>query len=346
LGKRILAGKRDLVEVKLGPPTRPSEMRRIRRPGGGRKALEKRDPDLFGALEALVDPGGGAAPCPLRWTCKSTRQLAHELTRQGHPVGATKVRKVLIEMGYSLRGSRQGREAPHRPLRHAQFDQISRLAQAFHAEEQPVVWVEARRRVLAFELAPNGGEAHANDDHRLASDDTFDGGKRAKAIHASVHPVFRDEGWMSVGIDRDTAEFVVESIQQWWSRMGRGVYPHATELLVVADAAGRGETPGRFWKLELQRLADETGIAVHFCHFPPGTTKWHKIEHQLLCHMTERRRGKPIESVERAVSLIAPTPRAMAAGGGAGRDDSLDRSPSSPDWSYRVEPSEARRGRR
>src|SRR5262249_40589744 len=154
----------------------------------------------------------------------------------------------------------------------------------FHAGEQPVVWVEARRRVLAFELAPKTGEAHANDGHRVALDDPFEGGgKRAKASHASVHPPVRGAGGGGVGVDRDTSEFVVESIAQWGRRMGRGVYPNATELLVVADAAGRGETPGRYWKLELQRLADETGIAVHFCHFPPGTTKWHKIEHQLLC---------------------------------------------------------------
>jgi hypothetical protein len=343
LGKRILAGKRDLVEVKQTPPPRPSEPRRIRRPGGGRKALEKRDPELVGALEALVDPPTEGQVSPLRWTCKSTRQIAHELTAQGHPVGATKVRKVLLDLGYRLRGSRQGREAPHRPVRHAQFDQINRLAYAFHAEEQPVVWVEARRRELSFELAPSGRNTRANDGPHLAPAFPFAGDKSAKAVHASVHPVSLDEGWMSVGVDRDTAEFVAESLQQWWRRMGLGVYPNATELLVIADAAGRGETPGRFWKIELQRLADETGIAVHFCHCPPGTTKWHKIEHQLVCQMTECRRGCPIEIVERVVSLIAPTASAAARAGESRPDDSLDRDTLSTEWSYRLEPKEARR---
>jgi hypothetical protein len=319
LGKRILAGKRDLAEAKHTPLEFAPGPRRIRRPGGGRKPLEKRDPGLFGALDALIDPAPARGDwSPLRWTCKSTRQLAAELSSLGHPVGATKVRKVLLELGYSLRGSRQGRDAPQRPGRQVQFEEINRLATAFHAEDQPVIWVEARRK--------RGGALE------LANDDS-DGDER-------------DDGWVDAGIDRETAALMVESIQQWWRRMGKSIYPSAKRLLVIADTVGKSETPGRFWKTELQRLADDIGFSVRFCHYPPGTTKWHKVEHRLVCNMTESRRGQPLESAERAVNLIAPTAVSSPSEPGS---DGVARRPSEmterlcKEWNYGVEPTIVRR---
>ncbi|HEY3593078.1 MAG TPA: ISAzo13 family transposase [Polyangiaceae bacterium] len=316
LGKRILAGKRDLVEVKHSPTPLPPGPRRIRRPGGGRKSLEKRDPLLFSALLALVDPAPDGGFSPLRWTCRSTRQLAAELSSRGHPVGATKVRKMLLELGYSLRGSRQGRDAPQRPGRHSQFAEINRLATAFHSADQPVIWLETRRK--------RTGEAIAAD---LEGD--------------------QGDGWADVGIEQDTADLASEAIRQWWRRMGRSMYPGATELMIVADAAGKEDAPARYWKQELQRLADDAGVSIRFCHYPPGTTKWHKIEHRLHCHMTESRRGQAVESAERIVNLVAPTAVASVDPGTtrlAFDDKSIDGDPLCKGWNYALEPSSPRPG--
>jgi hypothetical protein len=308
LDKRIRAGMRDLAALRESPPTEPPQEQRIRRPGAGRKPLEQLDPDLVPALEALIDPTTRGDPeSPLRWTCKSTRKLAEELTAQGHGVGPTKVAEILDTLKYSLQGNRKTREGTQHPDRNAQFEHIARRATAYQRNGQPVISVDTKKKELVGDFRNGGREWQPKGKpvpvrvHDFLDDDL------GKAIPYGVYDLHRNEGWVSVGVDHDTAQFAVESIRRWWKRMGQRVYPTATELLVTADAGGSNGPRVRLWKVELQKLADETGLAVEVCHYPPGTSKWNKIEHRMFSHITENWRGRPLESLETIVSLIGAT---------------------------------------
>jgi hypothetical protein len=348
LGKRILAGRRDLMEFKENPPARPAATRRTRRPGGGRKALETHDPGLISALEALIDPiARGDFHSPLRWTCKSVRRLAADLTASAHPVGATKVRKVLSELGYSLRGNRKAPEGPEQGAWAAQFEYINAQASAFQARRQPVIWVQTKRKAIV-ERAGNG--THVAESNGAAEQARPFNGKAVKQLRGEVYELFHDEdGWVNAGIDEETAEFAVESIQRWWRRVGKLAYPEAADLLLTADMT-RGPR-ARVWKLDLQRLANQTGLRLHVCHCPPGTSKWNKVEHRLYCHMSENSRDRRLESVEAVVSLIGGASSEFSLGDHDGLDDDasmLDDHQRAPifvraapawgDWNYRIDP--------
>jgi Sec-independent protein translocase protein TatA len=308
LGKRIWAGKADLAALRASPPTEPPREQRIRRPGAGRKPLEEHDPELVKALDALIDPVTRGDPqSPLRWTCKSTRKLAQELTAQGHAVGATKVRELLSSAGYSLQANRKTLEGAQHPDRNDQFEQINRQVKAFQAKEQPVISVDTKKKELVGDFKSVGREWQRRGEPVPVQVHDFLDAELGKAIPYGVYDLLRNEGWVNVGVDHDTAEFAVESIRRWWNRMGKKAYSAATDLLVTADGGGSNGSRTRLWKLELQGFADESRLRIHVSHYPPGTSKWNKIEHRMFCHITQNWRGRPLESLETVVNLIGST---------------------------------------
>jgi hypothetical protein len=266
------------------------------------------DPALVAALEALVDPVTRGDPMsPLRWTCKSTRKLAEELTGQGHPVSRTTVAQVLEALGYSLQGTRKTQAGRAHPARNAQFEYINRQVQAFQQRGQPVVSVDAKKKELVGQFANAGREYQPKGQPERVRVYDFVDKKLGKANPYGVYDLTANAGWVSVGTDHDTAQFAVETLRRWWHHMGASAYPGARELLLTADGGGSNGSRSRLWKVELQRLADETGLAITVCHFPPGTSKWNKIEHRMFCHITENWRGRPLINHEVIVSLIANT---------------------------------------
>jgi hypothetical protein len=308
LHKRIVAGKRDLAELRENPPAKAPREQRVRREGAGRKRLEAVDATLSPALDALIEPVTRGDPMsPLRWTCKSTRRLAEELTASGHPVSATKVRELLVEMEYSLQGNSKTREGAQHPERNAQFEHIAREAKAFQKRGQPVISVDTKKKELIGDFKNAGREWLPKGTPIPVRVHDFMDSKLGKAIPYGVYDIQRNEGWVSVGIDHDTGEFAVETIRRWWRRMGRRAYPDATELLITADGGGSNGSRVRLWKQELQDLATETGLHLRVCHYPPGTSKWNKIEHRMFSHITQNWRGRPLESLETVVNLIAAT---------------------------------------
>jgi hypothetical protein len=307
-GKRIQAGKRELEELASHPPKEPPQFQHIRRPGAGRKPLELTDTGLVEALDRLIDPVTRGDPeSPLRWTCKSTSKLAEELTAMGHPVSATKVRGLLTELGYSLQANRKTKEGAHHPERDAQFQYINRRAKMFIAQGKPVISVDTKKKELVGDFKNGGIEWQPKGDPLPVRVHDFQDKKLGKAIPYGVYDLFRNEGWVSVGVSHDTAEFAVETIRKWWNQMGREVYPEATDLMVTADGGGSNGARVRLWKVELQRFAEEEGLRVHVSHFPPGTSKWNKIEHRMFSHITKNWRGRPLESLETVVNLIGAT---------------------------------------
>jgi len=306
--KRILSGVRDLRELKELPPSEPARLQRIRRPGAGRKRLEDQNPELLGALDALIDPVTRGDPqSPLRWTTKSTRKLASELTEEGHRISATKVRELLDALGYSLQGTAKTREGAQHPERNAQFEYIARRTKELHRRGQPVISVDTKKKELVGDFKVGGQEWQPKGEPVAVRVHDFLDKELGKAIPYGVYDLLRNEGWVNVGVDHDTAEFAVASIRRWWERMGRVAYPDAKELLITADAGGSNGPKVRLWKMELQQFADETGLQLHVSHFPPGTSKWNKIEHRMFSHITQNWRGRPLESVETVVNLIAST---------------------------------------
>jgi hypothetical protein len=308
LGKRILAGRRDLAALRASPPTEPAQEQRIRKPGAGRKRLEDTQPGLVEALDALIDPSTRGDPeSPLRWTCKSTRRLAEELTTQGFQISPTKVGELLAADGYSLQGNSKTREGSQHPDRNAQFERISRQVKTFQGKGQPVVSVDTKKKELVGDFKNVGREWQRRGEPVPVRVHDFLDQELGKAIPYGVYDLLRNEGWVNVGVDHDTAEFAVESLRRWWKRMGKKAYPEATDLLVTADGGGSNGSRTRLWKLELQRFADETQLRVHVSHYPPGTSKWNKIEHRMFCHITQNWRGRPLESLEAVVNLIGST---------------------------------------
>jgi len=307
-GKRVIAGKRDLELLEESPPTEPPRRQRIREPGGGRKRLEEHDPELLEKLEGLIDPVTRGDPeSALRWTTKSTTNLANELRAQGCSVSPNKVGAMLKELGYSLQGNQKTREGTQHPDRNAQFEHISRKAKRFQCDGQPVISVDTKKKELIGDFKNGGREWQPKGEPVAVRVHDFIDKDLGKAVPYGVYDVLRNEGWVNVGISHDTAEFSVESIRRWWKRMGRCAYSDATDLLITADCGGSNGARTRLWKTELQRLANETGLRLHICHYPPGTSKWNKIEHRMFCHITQNWRGRPLESVETVIKLIGST---------------------------------------
>ena len=301
----ITAGLRDL---ELPARQRAVEGMRVRRPGGGRKPLTETDPGLVAALEALIEPVTRGDPeSPLRWTCKSTRRLADELTRKRHPVGVNTVAALLRRAGYSLQANRKTREGARHPDRNAQFKHINAQVRRFQNQDQPAISVDTKKKELIGDFRNAGREWRPSGDPEEVRVHDFLDKNLGKAIPYGVYDMINNQGWVSVGIDHDTAQFAVNSIRRWWKRMGRRRFPRATKLLITADGGGSNSSRSRLWKVSLQALADELDLCLHVCHFPPGTSKWNKIEHRLFSFITQNWRGRPLVSHLAVVNLIAST---------------------------------------
>jgi hypothetical protein len=297
-----------LKELELSAKSRLVAAARVRSPGGGRRTLTQSDPGLLEALERLIDPATRGDPMsPLRWTCKSTAKLAEELTRQNHPVSDRTVAMLLKQSGYSLQANRKSREGSSHPDRNAQFEYINRQVRAFQKRQQPVVSVDTKKKELVGEFKNPGEEWQPQGQPQPVNVHDFPDKKLGKAIPYGVYDLAGNEGWVSVGIDHDTAEFACASILRWWNEMGSARFPRATELMITADGGGSNSSRNRLWKKSLQCLANDLGIALKICHFPPGTSKWNKIEHRLFCFITKNWRGRPLTTYEVIVNLIAST---------------------------------------
>lgn len=302
----VRRGLEDLAEREAHPEVAVSE--RIRREGGGRKEQTEVDPGLTQALERLIDPSTRGDPqSPLRWTCKSTPQLAWDLTAQGHPVSATTVWRLLRLAGYSLQSNRKTKEGTDHPDRDQQFKHIARTVQAFQAQGQPVISVDTKKKELIGEFRMAGREWQPKGQPVEVLVHDFIDKDLGKAIPYGVYDMTEDQGWVSVGIDHDTARFAAEAIQRWWRKMGVKRHPRARELLITADGGGSNGSRNRLWKVALQDLANALTIPIRVCHFPPGTSKWNKIEHRMFCHITQNWRGRPLISHEVIINLIAAT---------------------------------------
>jgi len=281
---------------------------RARRPGGGRKRAADLDPGLRLALQALVEPQERGDPMsPLRWTTKSTRKLAAELTRQGHRVGADTVGDLLREEGFSLQGNAKTIEGRRHPDRDGQFRYINEQVKAHQDSGDPVVSVDTKKKELVGEFKNAGREWRPKGEPVATRTHDFPGDSAGKAVPYGVYDLTSDTGWVNVGTDHDTAAFAVESIRRWWKAVGSGDYPAARRLLITADAGGSNGYRTRAWKAELAGLAVETGLEITCCHFPPGTSKWNKVEHRLFSAITMNWRGRPLTSHEVLVQTIAAT---------------------------------------
>jgi transposase len=300
----ITAGMRELQ----GHGAVPLPAGRIRRPGGGRKFLEDTDHGLWDALDALIDPMTRGDPeSPLRWTCKSTRRLAAELGRQGHPVSARTVAALLHEMGYSLQANRKTREGGRHPDRNAQFAYINGQTRRLQKRGQPVVSVDTKKKELLGDFRNGGREWQPLGEPEEVRIHDFQDRELGKAIPYGVYDVANNQGWVSVGVHHDTAQFAARTIRRWWEGMGSRRFPRARELLITADGGGSNSCRSRLWKVALQELADDIGLRLRVCHFPPGTSKWNKIEHRLFSFITQNWRGRPLVSRQAIVELIAST---------------------------------------
>jgi hypothetical protein len=282
---------------------------RVRAPGAGRKRLREQDPGLLPALLALIEPEERGDPMsPLRWTTKSTRTLAAELTRQGHPLGADTVADLLHEQGFSLQANAKTIEGKQSPDRDAQFRYVNAQVRSHTEAGQPVVSVDTKKKELLGPFA-NGGQQWrpAGDPVRVADHDFAARATGTKVAPYGIYDLTANTGWVNVGTDHDTAVFAVESLRRWWYGAGVVTYPHATRLLITADAGGSNSHRSRVFKAELAALAAQTGLDITVCHFPPGTSKWNKIEHRLFSHITHNWRGRPLTSHEVVVNSIAAT---------------------------------------
>jgi len=300
--RAIAVGLRELREK----PNRPQLARLpIRQKGGGRKKASIKDPGLLLDLEKLLEPVTRGDPqSPLRWTCKSVRNLADELRSQGHDVSHMLVAELLHQQKYSLQANRKTREGSSHPDRNAQFEYINAKATEFLKSGQPAISVDTKKKEQVGDYKNEGREWRPKGQPETVQVHDF---AKQKDVPYGVYDLGQNAGWVSVGTDHDTSAFAVESIRRWWNMMGHEAYPAARQLLITADSGGSNGSRVRLWKLELQKLADETGLEISVCHFPPGTSKWNKIEHRLFSFITKNWRGKPLVSHEVIVNLIAAT---------------------------------------
>lgn len=281
---------------------------RVRKPGGGRKDITEQHPNILEKLEALVDPVTRGDPrSPLRWTCKSTRQLSQELGRKGYAVSNVTVAELLHRLDYSLQANAKTLEGASHPDRDAQFHYINRRVQGFLRRHQPVISVDTKKKELVGNFKNGGREWQPKGEPEKVEVHDFASPEFPKVIPYGVYDVGKNMGWVNVGTDHDTASFAVASIRRWWFGMGRELYPNATDLLICADCGGSNGYRLRLWKMELQTLASETGVGITTCHFPPGTSKWNKVEHRLFSHISMNWRGRPLISHEVLVKLIGET---------------------------------------
>jgi hypothetical protein len=281
---------------------------RVRLAGGGRKKATQNDPNLLKALERLVEPTERGGPqSPLRWTCKSLRKLAEELTRQGHKANRTTVGELLHAAGYSLQANRKTDEGSSHEHRNEQFERINARVAAQIAAGEPAISVDTKKKELVGAFKNPGREWHPEGKPEEVSVYDFVLPGVGRASPHGVYDISDNKGWVSVGVDHDTAEFAVATIRRWWEAMGRPRYPRATTLLITADGGGSNGSRVRLWKVQLQQLANETGLTIGVCHLPPGTSKWNKIEHRLFSFISQNWRGKPLLTHKVIVDLIAST---------------------------------------
>jgi hypothetical protein len=281
---------------------------RVRRAGGGRRALSEKDGGLVAALRRLVEPATLGDPMrPLLWVSKSMAKLAAALTAMGHPIGADTVRKELVKLGFSRQANRKAEEGSKHPDRDAQFEYINARVVAAQAQSQPVISVDTKKKERIGNFKNGGTEYRPNGAPRRVNVHDFEDKQLGKVVPYGVYDVTANAGFVSLGITSDTAEFAVQSIRCWLDRMGRRRYPQARALTITADCGGSNGARVRLWKLELQKLADETGLLLHVHHYPPGTSKWNKIEHRLFCHITQNWRGRPLTDRIAVVELIGAT---------------------------------------
>jgi hypothetical protein len=287
---------------------KPLAVNRQRQLGGGRRKREKEQSGLIAALEALVEPSSRGDPMlPLRWTCKSTRMLAEELCREGYQVSPSKVRQLLKACGYSLQSNRKTREGKQHPDRNAQFEHICRRVRAQQRRGEPAISVDTKKKEVLGNLKNPGKTYRRQGQPRKVDVHDFPDPKLGKAVPYGVYDVTYNEAVVSVGVSHDTAEFAVAAIRRWWRSLGRKRYKSPRRLVITADAGGSNGHRTRLWKFALQELANETGLIIEVCHFPPGTSKWNKIEHRLFCHITRNWQGIPLETHEIVVQLISST---------------------------------------
>ena len=300
--------RQGMAELQAAEPQPAPRTGRVRRPGGGRKKTVAVDPTLLRDLEHLVDPATRGDPeSPLRWTCKSVRKLAAALKQKGHRTSHRMVAVLLQQLGYSLQSNRKTREGAQHPDRNAQFEHINRKVKEYLKRGVPVISVDTKKKELVGDFKNNGQERQPRGQPEPVRVHDFEDKEKGHIRPYGVYDIRRDEGWVSVGVDHDTAAFAVETIRRWWRYMGQKEYGKAKQLLITADAGGSNGTRVRLWKVELQKLSDETGLRISVCHFPPGTSKWNKIEHRMFCHISQNWRGRPLVSHEVIVNLIANT---------------------------------------
>lgn len=330
---------------------------RIRAVGGGRKKTVEKDPTLIRDLEALVNPATRGDPMSaLRWTSKSVRVLAAELKTAGHRTSYRMVAELLHQLGYSLQANAKTREGGGHIDRDAQFEHIAARVRSFQSEASPVISVDTKKKELIGDFKNNGREWQPKGQPEQVRVHDFLIPELGRANPYGVYDLMRNQGWVSVGTDHDTAAFAVESIRRWWRGMGKEAYPNAKQLMITADGGGSNGSRVRLWKVELQRFADESGLRIEVCHFPPGTSKWNKIEHRLFSFITMNWRGRPLTSHEVMVELIAATTNASGLKVCAGIDRSsyptgqkvtkaqmrslhLQRDPFHGEWNYVITPS-------
>jgi len=307
--RAIRAGKEELLDLKAPEQAVASGLSRgVRKPGGGRKKTIAKDPALKEDLNALVDPlTCGDPQSPLRWTCKSVRKLAAELAAKGHATSHKMVAELLHDMGYSLQANRKTREGADHPDRDAQFQYINTRVQGALAEGDPAISVDTKKKELVGDFKNAGREWRPQGHPEEVRVHDFKLKELGRVAPYGVYDIGENAGWVGVGTDHDTAEFAVATIRNWWHSMGKPIYPHAGKILITADGGGSNGSRLRLWKAELQRFVDEIALPITVCHFPPGTSKWNKIEHRLFSFITQNWRGKPLVSHEVIVNLIAAT---------------------------------------
>lgn len=345
----LIAGAGELAEG-------PLRSERVRRPGGGRKKAIDLDPEILVVLDSLVEPESRGDPMsPLRWTIKSTRQLADELSRLGHQAGSSLVGRMLHYMGYSLQANAKVTEGAQHPDRDAQFRYINDQATQHLEAGEPVISVDCKKKELVGDYANGGADWEPEGQPTRVGVHDFPDPEVGKAVPYGVYDVGANQGWVNVGDDHDTPAFAVASIAQWWERMGRPRYPNATRLLITADAGGSNSYRSRAWKAELAHLATTIGLVITVCHMPPGTSKWNKIEHRLFSFISINWRGKPLTTYRTVVELIAATTTRTGLSVQADRDTGhyptgqkvtdaelaaipLTRHTWHPDWNYSINP--------